>query len=101
MKLRLALKTKTKNEKDISIKFNIAPSKQQGILNFIQLASSKNQPVSMTFEKISKSGEREESKIESNFKFNVKDLSQLQYLIEEVSDRAKRRKKMHQKRTHK
>ena len=101
MKLRLALNTKTKNEKDISIKFNIAPSKQQGILNFIQLASSKNQPVSITFEKISKSGEREESKIEGNFKFKVNDILQLDLLIEEVSDSVKRRKKMHQKRAHK
>jgi hypothetical protein len=101
MKLRLALNTKTKNEKDISIKFNIAPSKQQGILNFIQLASSKNQPVSITFEKISKSGEREESKIEGNFKFKVNDVPQLDLLIEEVSDSVKRRKKMHQKRAHK
>jgi len=101
MKLRLVLNTKTKNEKDVSIKFNIAPSKQEGILNFIRLASSKNQLVSITFEKISKSGEREESKVEGNFRFNVKDVPQLQLLIEEVSDRAKRRKKLHQKRTHK
>ena len=48
MKLRLVLNTKAKNEKDLSIKFNVAPSKQEGILNFIQLASSKNQPVSIT-----------------------------------------------------
>ena len=101
MKLRLVLNTKAKNEKDLSIKFNVAPSKQEGILNFIQLASSKNQPVSITFEKISKSGEREESKVEGNFKFNVKDVNQLQLLVEEVSDRVKRRKKLHQKRTHK
>jgi len=101
MKLRLVLNTKAKNEKDLSIKFNIPPSKQEGILNFIQLASSKNQPVSITFEKISKSGEKEESKVEGNFKFNVNDGPQLQLLIEEVNDRVKRRKKMHQKRAHK
>jgi hypothetical protein len=101
MKLRLVLNTKAKSEKDLSIKFNIPPSKQEGILNFIQLASSKNQSVSITFEKVSKSGEREESKVEGNFKFNVKDVPQLQLLIVEVSDRVKRRKKLHQKRTHK
>jgi hypothetical protein len=101
MKLRLALNSKTKNDKDISIKFNIAPSKQEGFLNFIQLASSKNQTVSITFEKISKSGEREESKIAGNFKFKVNDPTQLQLLIEEISGRVKRRKKLHQKRTHK
>ena len=101
MKLRLVFKTKTKNEKDVSIKFNIAPSKQEGILNFIQLASSKNQPVSITFEKISKSGEREESKVEGKFNFVVKDVSQLEQLIEEATGQVKRRKKARQKRSHK
>lgn len=101
MKLRLVLNTKTNNEKDACIKFNIPPSKQEGILNFIQLASSKNQPVSITFEKISKSGEREESKVEGKFTFNVMDVPQLKQIIEEVNDRVKRRKKVRQKRTHK
>ncbi|TFG22336.1 MAG: hypothetical protein EU532_14480 [Promethearchaeota archaeon] len=101
MKLRLVLKTKTNNEKDRSIKFNIAPSKLEGMLNFIQLASSKNQPVSITFEKISKTGEREESKVEGKFKFNVKDVPQLEQIIEEATGQLKRRKKAHQKRSHK
>lgn len=101
MKLRLVLKTKTNNDKDTCIKFNVAPSKQEGILNFIQLASSKNQSVSISFEKISKSGEREESKVEGKFTFNVMDVPQLEHIIEEVNDRVKRRKKGRQKRTRK
>ena len=100
MKLRLVLKTEMDSNKEISIKFNVAPSKQQGILNLIQLASSKDQQVSMTFEKISKSGEREESKLEGLFKFTI-DTVQLTQLMEEVDTREKRRKKQHQKRVSK
>ncbi len=67
MKLRLTLTTTIPINKEISIKFNIAPSKQIGLSNFINLALSQDKEVSLSFEKISTSGEREESKIYGNF----------------------------------
>jgi hypothetical protein len=100
MKLRLVLKTETKNKKESSIKFNIAPSKQQGIMNFINLAMSQDQPISLTFEKISKSGEREESKVEGIFKFDIQDLVKLKELADEIENIHKRKRKEHQKRIH-
>ncbi|MBY9011455.1 MAG: hypothetical protein KGD70_03695 [Candidatus Lokiarchaeota archaeon] len=69
MKLRLILKTLTKKEKEVSIKFNIAPSKHYGFINFINLALEQGNPVIISFEKISKSGDKEESKIVGTFKF--------------------------------
>ena len=98
MKLRLVLKTSTKKEKDVSIKFNIAPSKHYGFINFINLALEQGKPVTISFEKISKSGEREESKVVGTFKFEGKDVAGLRQLEEEVKDKEKRRKKQHKKR---
>ena len=63
MKLRLILKTRTKKNKEIILKFNIAPSKHIGFINFINLALKQDLPIELSFEKISKTGEREESKI--------------------------------------
>ncbi len=98
MKLRLVLKTLTKKEKDVSIKFNIAPSKHYGFINFVNLALEQGKPVKISFEKINKSGEKEESKVVGTFKFEGKDLVRLRQLEEEVKDKEKRRKKQHQKR---
>ncbi len=98
MKLRLVLKTSTKKEKDVSIKFNIAPSKHYGFINFINLALEQEKPVTISFEKINKSGEKEESKVVGTFKFEGKDVTGLKQLEEEVKDKEKRRKKQHQKR---
>jgi hypothetical protein len=89
------MKTSTKKNKDVSIKFNIAPSKHYGFINFINLALEHDKPVMISFEKISKSGEREESKIVGTFKFEGKVEKQLE---EEIEDKEKRRKKQHQKR---
>ena len=77
MKLRLILKTKTKKNKELSIKFPIAPSKHIGFINFINLARSQDLPIEISFEKISKSGEREESKIVGQFKLQGKSDSKL------------------------
>jgi len=96
--LRLVLNTSTKKEKDVSIKFNIAPSKHYGFINFINLALEQGKPVTISFEKISKSGEREESKVIGTFKFEGKDVSGLKQLEEEIIDKEKKRKKQHQKR---
>jgi hypothetical protein len=101
LKLRLVLKTKTKKNKDITLKFNIAPKKHIGFINFINLAISQDQPISLSFEKISKSGQREESKIHGEFKFVGRDSGRLQQIEEEVHEREKKRKKQQEKRKHK
>jgi hypothetical protein len=69
MKLRLNLTTRNKKGKDKSIKFNIAPSKHLGFINFIDLALKQGTLIEISFEKISKSGEKEESKIFGEFNF--------------------------------
>lgn len=98
MKLRLVLKTSTKKNKEVSIKFNIAPSKHYGFINFINLALEQGKPVILSFEKISKSGDKEESKIVGTFRFEGKDEAGLKQLEEEVIDKERKRKKQHQKR---
>ena len=98
MKLRLVLKTTTKKNKDVYLKFNIAPSKHLGFINFINLALNQDKPVSLTFEKISKKGDKEESKIVGTFKFEGKNDAELKQIEEEIKDQEKKRKKQHQKR---
>ncbi|HEY0088533.1 MAG TPA: hypothetical protein VGB37_06800 [Candidatus Lokiarchaeia archaeon] len=100
MKLRLVLKSKTKNNKDVSLKLNIAPSKHIGFINFVNLALNQDQPITLSFEKLSKTGETEESKIAGQFKFAGKDDPGLKKLEEEVIDDAHRKEKQHQKRIH-
>ncbi|MFX1323383.1 MAG: hypothetical protein ACFE8N_00390 [Promethearchaeota archaeon] len=98
MKLRLILKTKTKKNKEITLKFNIAPSKHIGFINFINLALNQDLPIDLSFEKISKTGGHEESKIFGRFKLQGKVDSQLSELEEEVQNNERKRKKDHQKR---
>ncbi|MFX1276073.1 MAG: hypothetical protein ACFFBP_01660 [Promethearchaeota archaeon] len=99
MKLRLILTTKTKNNKDISIKFNIAPSKNLGFINFVKFVLRKGKSVEISFEKISKSGEREESKLFGEFQFQGKKGSEkiLKDLEEEILELVKHKKKQKQK----
>ncbi len=73
MKLRLVLNTSTKKEKELSIKFNIAPSKHYGFINFVNLALEQGKPVTLSFEKIGESGEKEEINVVGTFKFEGKD----------------------------
>jgi len=101
MRLRLILKTKTKKNKEVCLKFNIAPSKHIGFINFINLALNQNQPITLSFEKVSKSGEKEESKIAGQFKFTGKDEIGLKQLEEEIQEKDQKRKKQQQKRKHK
>ena len=101
MKLRLVLKTRTKKNKEVCMKFNIAPSKHLGFINFVNLALNQDQPVILSFEKVSKSGEKEESKIVGEFKFTGKDNVGLMQLQEEVQEAEQRRKKQQQRRKHK
>jgi len=91
------MKTSTKKDKDVSIKFNIAPSKHYGFINFINLALEQGKPVILSFEKVSKTGEKEESKIVGTFKFEGKDET-LKQLEEKIKEKEKKRKKQHQKR---
>ncbi|MBY9005805.1 MAG: hypothetical protein KGD63_03520 [Candidatus Lokiarchaeota archaeon] len=92
MKLRLVLKAKTKKNKEIALKFNIAPSKHIGFINFITLCLNQSIPVSVSFEKTSSSGEKEESKITGIFKFETTDSNELKNL-EEEEKRTERKKK--------
>ena len=101
MKLRLILKTKTKKNKDVNIKFPISPSKHIGFINFINLALNQELPIELSFEKISKAGEREESKIFGRFKLEGKVDSQLSELEEEIQETDRKRKKAQQKRKQK
>ena len=98
MKLRLILKTKTKKNKDINIKFNIAPSKHIGFINFINLTLKEGLPIELSFEKISKTGEREEGKICGRFNLQGKADSQIYELEEEIQNAERKKKKLQQKR---
>ena len=101
MKLRLVLRTSTKKKKEVSIKFNIAPSKHIGFINFINLALNQDAPIELTFEKVSKSGEKEESKVFGQFKLQGKDAGELMQLEEEIQEKEQKRKKQHEKKKHK
>ncbi len=101
MRLRLILKTTTKRNKEVSLKFNIAPSKHIGFINFINLALNQDIPIEISFEKISKDGVREESKISGLFKFQGKDEVELKALEKEIQEKEQKRKKVQQRRKHK
>ncbi|MFW9894401.1 MAG: hypothetical protein ACFFD7_01195 [Candidatus Thorarchaeota archaeon] len=98
MKLRLILKTKTKKDKEVIIKFPISPSKHIGFINFINLALNQELPIDLSFEKISKTGEHEESKIFGRFNLEGRADSQLSELDEEIHEAERKRKKLQQKR---
>ena len=98
MKLRLVLTTTTKNGREISIKFTIAPSKHMGFINYLNLALTQNEPVKLSFEKISKSGDKEESKVEGVFKFECNDDQALKALTEQIEEKTLKSKRKHQKR---
>ena len=72
MKLRLTLRTKTKHEKEMNIKFNMPPSKHLGFINFVNYALKQGEPIKISLEKISKSGKREDNIVTGSFKFQEK-----------------------------
>jgi hypothetical protein len=84
MKLRLVLKTITNKDKEVSIKFNIAPSQHIGFINFLNLCMNQENPVKVSFEKISKSGEKEQSKVAGTFTFEAQNETELKELKREV-----------------
>lgn len=98
MKLRLVLTTTTKNGREISIKFTIAPSKHMGLINYLNLALTQKELVKLSFEKISKSGDKEESKVEGVFKLECNDDQALKALTELIEEKMRKKKKPHQKR---
>ncbi len=69
MKLRLTFKTKTKKGKEVVLKFNLAPSKHIGFINFVNLALNHKKDITLALEKTSITGERKEINIFGNFKF--------------------------------
>ena len=101
MKLKLILKSKTKKGKEISIKFNIAPSKHIGFINFINLAVNQDIPIELSFEKVSKSGERDVSKLFGQFKLQGKDSGSILQLEEEIQEEERIKKKQKQRRKQK
>ena len=101
MKLKLILKSKTKKGKEISIKFNIAPSKHIGFINFINLAVNQDIPIELTFEKVSKTGERDASKLVGQFKLQGKDSGSLMQIEEEIQEEERIKKKQKQRRKQK
>jgi hypothetical protein len=98
LKLRLVLMTTTKNGREISIKFTIAPSKHMGLINYLNLALTQKEPVKLSFEKISKSGDKEESKVEGVFQLECKDDQALKALMQQIEEKMRKKKKKHQKR---
>jgi hypothetical protein len=74
LKLRLVFKTKSKRNKVVTLKINIAPSKHLGFINFVNLALNQNKPVSLSLEKIGDSGEKERIGVESSFEFQSKEV---------------------------
>ena len=98
MKLRLILKTSTKKNKDVTLKLSIPPSKHIGFINFINLALKQDLAIELSFEKISKSGVHEESKIVGQFKLQGKVDSQLYELEEQIKSEERKKKKLQQKR---
>ncbi|MCJ7650814.1 MAG: hypothetical protein MUP85_19560 [Candidatus Lokiarchaeota archaeon] len=100
MKLRLVLTTTTKNGKEVSIKFTIAPSKHRGVINYLNLALTQKEPVKLTFEKISKSGDKEESKVEGVFELECNNDQALKALTEQIEEKVRKRKKKPSKKIH-
>jgi len=101
LKLRLILKTKTKKNKEISLKLPISPSRHIGFINFINLALNQDLPIDLSFEKISKTGDRDESKIFGRFKLQGKSDQRLLDLTGEIQKTNHKKKKLQQKRKQK
>lgn len=98
LRLKLILKTTTKKDKEVCIKLALPPSKHLGFINFINLALNQDKPVSLSFEKISKKGDKDESKIVGIFKFEGKSDAELKQIEEDIKDQERKKKKQHQKR---
>ena len=99
--MHLILTTTTQNNKEVTIKIKIAPAKQLGLVKLIKVALNQKKSINLSFEKISRSGEKEESKIFGSFELESKNSLALKQLEEEIIERERKRKRRHQKRKHK
>ena len=72
MKLRLIFWTKTKKKKDLILKFNIAPSKHIGFINFINLALSQNKPITLMLEHVDSKGDKKIIPVKAEFNLEQK-----------------------------
>ncbi len=66
MKFRLVFNTTTEKGNDVVLKFNVPPSKVQGLVNFLNIALNHGNEVNFSIEKISKDS-RETSKVRGDF----------------------------------
>ena len=66
-KTKIILETKTTKGKTVQIKLNIAPSKEQGLGNFLKLAKESGKNITFTLEK-SNSGEESSSEVQGTLK---------------------------------
>ena len=72
MKFRVVLKTKTKKGHDLVLKLPVAPSRHQGLVNFLNAAMGADEQVTFTVERISTEQEHSESSVFGEFKFQKK-----------------------------
>jgi hypothetical protein len=72
VKLRLILKTFTKKNKELQLKFKIAPSKHIGFINFINLALNQKKPVKLSFELQKTDGNKEAINLYGTFSLEEK-----------------------------
>jgi len=100
MKLKIKLKTTTSNGKEVILKLNVAPTKYLGLFNFINSTINQKSSIELGFEKISKTGERDESKIVGIFNFEVDKGAEMNLLqlTKEIKEKSTKHKKELQKR---
>jgi len=67
-KFRLVFEAESNKENPRILKLNIAPSKTQGFVNFINVCAKEDRPIQVYFEK-EEGGVRERSKVKGVFKF--------------------------------
>ncbi|MHA1727437.1 MAG: hypothetical protein ACTSWY_01740 [Promethearchaeota archaeon] len=73
MKFRVVLKSKTKKGHELVLKLNVAPSKHQGLINFIKIALASENDVTFKIEKIGSDKKRTESSVFGKFKLQKSD----------------------------
>ena len=70
MKFRLVFETTSKHGHPVKLKFNVPPSKHQGLVNFMNIALEEKNPVEFTVEKVDKAV-HEKSKIKGTFNLEI------------------------------
>jgi hypothetical protein len=67
VKFRLVFETETENGKKVQLKFNVPPSKHQGLVNFLKIAVNQGKDVQFTVEKVTPE-KKDTSKVAGKFK---------------------------------